>query len=220
MRDRRTPVAAIAPIAPIALLIVAFVLLGLDLAGQGGGGGSAHGAIELEGGIPIGIEHTPAGALAAADNYLAASSQTLEQDPPAFGGLVARVYAPANREQTLVEAQQLRLSDPVGMNNYGEGGRGLALVAARRLDSYTSSSATVTSWLAGFVWGPHLPPRQSWNLVDTTLAWSSGRWLVVSSQTDPTPAPVPAIVYVEGRNDSAAAFSRLAGMSAPFYGSG
>jgi hypothetical protein len=106
------------------------------------------------------------------------------------------------------------------MNNYGEGGRGLALVAARRLDSYTPSSATVTSWLAGFVWGPHLPPRQSWNLVDTTLTWSSGRWLVASSQTDPTPAPVPAIVYVEGRNDSAAAFSRLAGMTAPFYGSG
>jgi hypothetical protein len=93
-------------------------------------------------------------------------------------------------------------------------------VAARRLDSYTRNSATVTSWLAGFVWGPHLPPRQSWNLVDTTLTWSSGRWLVVSSQTDPTPAPVPAIVYVEGRNDGAAAFSRLAGMSAPFYGSG
>ena len=158
--------------------------------------------------------------VAAADNYLAASSQTLEQDPGAFGTLVARVYAPASREQTLAQAQQLRLSDPVGMNNYGEGGRGLALVAARRLDFYTRNSATVTSWLAGFVWGPHLPPRQSWNLVDTTLTWSSGRWLVVSSQTDPAPAPVPAIVYADGPNDSPAAFSRLAGMTAPFYGSG
>jgi hypothetical protein len=220
MRDRRVSSATIALAAVIALGVVAFVLLGLDLAGQGGSAGSSGGAIELEGGIPIGVEHTPAGVLAAADNYLAASSQALEQDPSAFGALVARVYAPANREQTLAQAQQLRLSDPVGMNNYGEGGRGLAVVAARRLDSYTPTSATVTSWLAGFVWGPHLPPRQSWNLVDTTLAWSSDRWLVVSSQTDPTPAPVPAIVCLDGANDSAAAFSRLAGMTAPFYGSG
>jgi hypothetical protein len=220
MRDRRVSSATIALTAVIALAVVAFVLLGLDLAGQSGGEGRAVGAIKLEGGVPIGVEHTPAGALAAADNYLAASSQALEQDPGAFGALVARVYAPANREQTLAEAQQLRLSDPVGMSNYSEGGRGLALVAARRLDSYTSDSATVTSWLAGFVWGPHLPPRQSWNLVDTTLAWSSGRWLVVSSQTDPMPAPVPAIVYVDGPNNGVAAFSRLAGMTAPFYGSG
>jgi hypothetical protein len=220
MRDRRTSIAAIALIVPIAVAVVAFVLLGLDLAGQSGGEGRAVGAIKLEGGVTIGVEHTPAGALAAADNYLAASSQTLEQDPSAFGALVARVYAPASREQTLAAAQQLRLGDPVGMNNYGEGGRGLAVVAARRLDSYTPASAMITSWLAGFVWGPHLPPRQSWNLVDTTLAWNSGRWLVVSSQTDPTPAPVPAIVFLDGHNGSSAAFSRLAGMTTPFYGSG
>jgi hypothetical protein len=220
MRARRVSSATIALTAVIALALVAFVLLGLELASRGGGGGSAAGAVELEGGVPIGVEHTPAGALAAADNYLAVSSQTLEQDPSGFAALVSRVYAPANREQTLAEAQQLRLGDPTGMANYGEGGHGLAVVAARRLDSYAPTSATVTSWLAGFVWGPHLSPRQSWNLVDTTLTWSSGRWLVVSSQTDPTPAPVPAIAYLDGANDSSAAFARLAGMTVPFYGSG
>jgi hypothetical protein len=204
----------------IALSFVAFVLLGLQLAGQGGGRGAATAAIELERGVPVGIKHSPGGALAAADNYLADSAQTLEQDPSAFGELVAKVYAPDQRAQTLAAAQQLRLGDPVGMSNYNAGGRGLAVVAARRLDRYTPSSATVTSWLAGFVWGPHVSPRQSWNLVDTTLVWRSGRWLVASSQTDPTPAPVPAIVYVDGHNDGLAAFSRLAGMTAPFYGSG
>jgi hypothetical protein len=220
VHGRRVSGATIALAATVALAVAAFVLLGLELAAQSGGEARAVGAIEIEGGVPIGVQHTPAGALAAADNYLAAASQALEQDPPAFGALVARVYVPANREQTLAQAQQLRLSDPVAMRNYAEGCRGLAVVAARRLDSYTPTSATVTSWLAGFVWGPRLPPRQSWNLVDTTLAWSSGRWLVVSSQTDPVPAPVPAIVYVDGHNDSAIAFSRLGGMTAPFYGSG
>jgi hypothetical protein len=207
-------------IALIAVSLVAFVLLGLDLARQSGGRGSATAAIALEGGVPVGVKRTPAGALAAADNYLADSAQTLEQDPTGFGELVAEVYAPNVRAQTLAAAQQLRLSDPAGMSNYNVGGRGLALVAARRLDHYTPSSATVTSWLGGFVWGPQLSPRQSWNLVDTTLVWRSGRWLVVSSQTDRTPAPVPAIVYVAGHSDSLAAFSALAGMTAPFYGSG
>jgi hypothetical protein len=217
MRDRR---ASDALVALIAVSLVAFVLLGLELVGQGGGRGPAIGAIELENGVPVGVKHTPGGALAAADNYLADSAQTLEQDPSAFDELVAKVYAPNARAQTLAAAQQLRLSDPMGMGNYGEGGRGLAVVAARRLDNYTSSSATVTSWLGGFVWGPHVSPRQSWNLVDTTLVWRSGRWLVVSSQTNPTPAPVPAIVYVAGHGDRLAEFSELVGMTAPFYGSG
>jgi hypothetical protein len=217
MRERR---ASVALIALSALSLVAFVLLGLELAGQSGGRGSATGAIELDRGVPVGTKHTPGGALAAADNYLADSAQTLEQDPPAFAELVATVYAPNARAETLAAAQQLRLSDPTGMGNYGEGGRGLAIVAARRLNHYTPASATVTSWLAGFVWGPHVSPRQSWNLVDTMLVWRSGHWLVMSSQTDPTPAPIPAIVFVDGHNDGTAAFSRLTGMTAPFYGSG
>lgn len=52
------------------------------------------------------------------------------------------------------------------------------------------------------------------------LRWQTGRWLVVASNVDATPAPVPSIVYVEGADDQAAAFARLAGMSAPFYGTG
>jgi hypothetical protein len=219
MGERRSGI-AVGVVVALALFILALVLFALSLGGGGGASPAASGAVELRDGVPVGVQRTPAGALAAADNYLAYASQTLEQDPAAFALLVAQAYAPASRAQALSEAQQLRLSDSVGVSNYTQGGRGLALVAARRLDSYTPSSATVTSWLAGFVWGPHLTPRQSWNLVDTTLVWSSGRWLVVSSQTDPTPAPVPAIVYVAAGNDAAAAFSRLAGMTAPFYGSG
>jgi hypothetical protein len=95
-----------------------------------------------------------------------------------------------------------------------------AVIAARRLDSYTPQQAKVTSWLGGFVWGPHLTPRQTWNLIDTTLRWQQGRWLVLRSDTETTPAPVPSIVYVDGENNHAAAFARLAGMTAPFYGTG
>ena len=54
--------------------------------------------------------------------------------------------------------------------------------------------------------GARLSPRQSWNLVDTTLSWQAGRWLVAAMNTERTPAPVPAIVFVDGDNNQSAAF--------------
>lgn len=220
MRELQAPRArpvTLALFAAGALLLVV-VIAGALLLGAGGGPTAGPQAVELINGVPVGVKDTPAGALAAADNYLALSSQSVEQDPSLFAALVAQVYAPEVRERTLAQAAQIRAADTQNMSNYQQGGRGIAVIAARRLDTYTPRSATVTSWLAGFVWGPRLSPRQSWNLIDTTLRWQSGRWLVTSSQTDRTPAPVPAIVYVNAGNDRSQAFSRLAGMTAPFYG--
>jgi hypothetical protein len=216
MRERTWPPSALAAVTVCVLALV--VLLSVLLV-RGGAGGSAAGAIELVGGVPVGVQHTRAGALAAADNYLALASQSVEQDPPVFAALVAQVYAPGLRAGTLAQAQRLRASDVQNMSNYREGGRGIAVIAARRLDSYTPQQATVTSWLGGLVWGPRLAPRQTWNLVDTTLQWQAGRWLVEASSTAPTLAPVPSIVYVDGGNDRAGVFARLAGMTGPFYGS-
>ncbi|MGA2321560.1 MAG: hypothetical protein ABSG95_12600 [Solirubrobacteraceae bacterium] len=220
MRERGLSALAAAAVAlgllALVLALLAAGVLGPDAAGRG----SAPGAIKLSHGVPVGVQDTPAGALAATDNYLALASQSVEQDPAVFAALVAQVYAPAVRNRTLAQAQKLRGADTQNMTNYRRGGHGIAVIAARRLDTYTPMAATVTSWLAGFVWGPALPPRQSWNLVDTTLRWQAGRWLVVSSDTDPTPAPVPSVVYVSAANDQSPAFGRLAGMTAPFYGTG
>ena len=214
-----SPAAAVA--VALALLTLVLTLLLASVLGPGRAGpGSVPGAIELSHGVPVGVEHARAGALAAADNYLALASQSIEQDPAVFAALVAQVYAPEARSRTLAQAQQLRTGDTQNMTNYQRGGHGIAVVAARRLDRYTPQLATVTTWLGGFVWGPSLSPRQTWNLVDTTLRWQAGRWLVVSSNTDPTPAPVPSVVYVNGPNDQAPAFGRIAGMTAPFYGTG
>jgi hypothetical protein len=213
--------AVVAAVVALALLALVLTLLLAGVLDPGGAGrGSVPGAVELSDGVPVGVQDTPAGALAAADNYLAIASQTVEQDPAMFAALVAQAYVPQARSRTLAQARQLRGSDTQNMTNYQQGGHGIAVIAARRLDSYTPQQATITTWLGGFVWGPHLSPRQSWNLVATTLRWHTGRWLVLSSDTDPTPAPVPSVVYVNGANDRSPAFSRLAGMTAPFYGTG
>jgi hypothetical protein len=220
MRERGfSAVAAVA--LPLSAVTLVLTLALLDVVGPGGSGpGSAPGPIALSDGVPVGVEQTRAGALAAADNYLALASQSIEQDPAVFAALVAQAYAPEIRGRTLAQAQQLRSGDTQNMTNYQQGGHAIAVIGARRLDSYTPAETTVTTWLGGFEWGPHLTPRQSWNLVDTALRWQAGRWLVVSSDTDATPAPVPSVAYVSGANDQAPAFARLTGMSAPFYGTG
>jgi hypothetical protein len=211
---------ALAGALAVSVLVVGLLLGGILGFGQAREPGASARAIELSSGVPVGVERTPAGALAAADNYLALASQSVEQDPSAFAALLAQAYAPEIRARTLAQARQLRSGDIQNMSNYAQGGRGIAIIAARRLDTYSPEQATVTSWLAGFVWGPRLSPRQTWNLVDTTLRWQAGRWLVVASNVDATPAPVPSIVYVSGANNRAAAFQRLAGMTGPFYGTG
>ena len=199
--------------------LAAGVLIGRATSGHADHASSA--AVVMIHGVAVGVLDTPAGALAAADNYLASASQSVEQDQAGFAALVAAVYAPASRASTLAQAAQARASDTTDMRNYAQGGRAVAVIAARRLDRYTPGRATVTSWLGGFVWGPQLSPRQSWNLVDTTVVWRRGRWLVVSMNTERAPAPVPSVVFVDGHSNQSSTFNaRLAGMTAPFYGAG
>jgi hypothetical protein len=184
------------------------------------GEGSSSDPIALVDGIPVGVSDTPAGALAADDNYLAIEAQTDAQDPRLFGALVATAFTPSARRTSLAQAAALRASDSSLISAYTAGARALAVVGARRLDSYSRARASVTTWLAGFVWGPTLQPRQTWNLVNSKLVWHDGRWLLAQVNVEATPAPVPSIVYVDGNNNRAAAFNALDGMTAPFYGAG
>src|SRR5271155_2119071 len=111
-------------------------------------------AVVINDGVPVGVRDTRAGALAAVDNYLAIASQTIEQNPGEFAALVDTVYTPGSRANTLKAAARARAADVTGMRNYAQGGRAVAVIAARRLTHYTPARATVTSWLGGFVWGP------------------------------------------------------------------
>jgi hypothetical protein len=176
--------------------------------------------INLVDGIPVGVADTPAGALAANDNYLAIEAQTDAQNPRAFQTLVATAFTPAAAQASLTQAAQLRASDSTLMGAYAAGAHALSVVGARRLDSYSPARATVTTWLAGFLWGPTLTPQQTWNLVATTLVWRHARWMVATLNVETTPAPVPSVVYVDGANNRVAAFNALDGMTAPFYGAG
>ena len=122
--------------------------------------------------MPVGVQDTRAGALAAADNYVAIASQTVEQNPVEFAQLVDTVYTPAARSGTLAQAARVRAADVADMRNYAQGGRAVAVIAARRLDRYTPGAgerdelARRVRLGSGALAAPELEPRRH----DTHLA--------------------------------------------------
>lgn len=182
---------------------------------------SSPNPIQTINGIPVGIQDSPAGALAAADNYVTESSETAPQNLSLYDRFVRTVYVPERQQATLSQVRQQRADDPE-IKNYQAGGKGVTFIAARRLDSYTPASATVTSWIEAVGWGPLQQPKQGWLLVATTLRWGNGRWLVETLDPSPSPAPTPALAAPSSpTNQTAAAFdSSLKAMSTPYYGTG
>jgi hypothetical protein len=217
-RGRRggSPQIAGALLGTLALLFVAGFLLGRAVAPAP----APPDVVNSIGGIPIGVDHSPAGALAAADNYVAVSYDSVERDPTRNARLIDTVYAAGIRASALSGAAAVRAQNPDAMSLWRHGGQNLSLVGARRLDYYGADAAQVTSWNADIFWGPGRAPKQAWVLTQTSLRWSGGRWLVTATSTLPTAGPVPALTpQASSANDSVAAFgSGLGGFTAPGYG--
>lgn len=214
-RGGRLPIGG-AVLITLVLLAVAGFLLGRALAPAAP---SRDPTLDVRG-IPAGIEHSPAGALAAADNYVSVSYDSVERDPAREARLIGTVYAPAIRSSALAGAASVRARSPAAMRLWAHGGRNVSLIGARRLDYYRGDDAQVTTWNADVFWGPGRPPKQAWVLTQTSLRWNGARWLVRQTTTLPTAGPVPAVTPQAGSaNDTPAAFATgLDGFSAPAYG--
>ena len=210
---------AVKPLGFIALLMG--VVVGCFAAGRATvTAGGRPNPIVLERGIPVGVQRTRQGAVAAADEYLAVEQETVERNPARFASLVQVAYAPTIRQSTLAAGAAERRSDPAGMTLWADGGQSLTLIGASRLDWYGGGGAQVTSWAAQVFWGPGRAPTQAWALAQTTLAWRNGRWLVLTMRALADPAPSPAALSAaDPRNDTSAAFdSQLRGFTPVSYG--
>jgi hypothetical protein len=72
----------------------------------------------------------------------------------------------------------------------------------------------------GSYWGQNLVPTQYWAVADLTLRFLGGRWRVTALD-ERLPGPVPARTVGTTAAASAGTWRRaLAGMSAPYYGTG
>lgn len=198
---------------------VVLVLIGIGGGSFGAGRSTVADAskpnpLALDHGVPVGVVRTPAGALAAADNY-AAAGITASVDPVALRGFATAVLDPALRARFLTDG--LALAGRVGPPT---GGRVLGLVIAHRLERYVAGRAEVTTWALGTYWDGGVLPTQDWALVDVSLRWSGERWLITSLQ-ESIPGPVPALVPGSPSARSPSVWDRwLSRMSGPLYGDG
>lgn len=183
---------------------------------------SSTALIALAHGIPVGVVDTPAGALAATDNYVASEDNAL-LSPFLLRQVVDTDWSPPERSVELSGrlASAALASTPAGLGN----ARLTAAVAGHRLDAFSARSARVSVWHEVTVWSsapPVMsPPAQHWSLDTVGLVWDNDRWLVASHTVAPPSAtPVPAWTSGAPSDRTNQAFTgRLAGMSAPYYGS-
>jgi hypothetical protein len=172
--------------------------------------------IRLEHGVPVGVLDTRAGALAAADNYLASEDEAL-LSADGTRRVVDAIWAPADRAVELV--QPFPAAGLAGKPATFAGLKLTAAVAADKLESYTPQTAQIAVWHEITIWSPTVAPTQRWTLDTVTLVWDSGRWLV--AQRSPAPdskTPVPSWTSGGPPDRTSRAFdARLAGMSAPYY---
>ena len=222
MTERRWPLVLAALVAALVVAGGAFAI-GRSTAPESAAPTSPAGRPALTqtvAGVTIGVARSRAGALAASDNYVAAATQNVVQDPSQYEQLVRRAYAPSYQQTALQDAKETRQRSPRLAALYGSGGKTVVLVGARRLDSFNGIEATTTSWVGGVTWGSDEDTQQSWNLVETTLRWDGQRWLVTKLAGASRPAPTPRIVgFDTAESRTSAAFEReLRGMSAPVYG--
>jgi hypothetical protein len=179
---------------PVGLLaVLAGVPAGCFAAGRATvSAGGRPNPIVLERGIPVGVQHTREGALAAADEYLALEQESVERDPARFASLVETDFAPSIRHTTLAAAASDRQADLGGMALWADGGQSFTVIAASRLDRYRSVAAGITSWAGQVFWGPERAPTEAWALARITLGWRNGRWVVRAMRGLGDPAPSPA----------------------------
>jgi hypothetical protein len=173
--------------------------------------------IRLVDGVPVGVIDTPVGAIAAAENYLASEDDALLSSDE-IRRVVGTVWAPGERGVEL--AQPFPAAALAGKAATFPGLRLAAAVAGAKLESYAPQSAQVLVWHEITVWSASVAPTQRWSLDTVTLVWDGGRWLVASRAAAPdSETPVPAWTSGTRQDGTSEAFdTRLAGMSAPYYG--
>lgn len=170
--------------------------------------------LALEHGMPLGVLETPAGALAAADNYVAIGISA-SLDPGQLRQFADTVIDASARARFISTSQSFAQSGgpPVGA-------RVIADVIAHRLESYRGGTAEVAAWALGSYWEGGLQPTQYSALVQLSLRWSGDRWQL-ASVSESLPGPVPSLVAAPIEDRSAAVWDRdLSGMVAPYYGDG
>jgi hypothetical protein len=139
------------------------------------------GARRMDGDVPVGYAHTPAGAVAAATNY----SQALEPfwlNPPRYRAALQAIAVPSEREQMLAQADVEFgnvENDTGAMSNAAKGVREALVTVplSYHVQAYTSSRAVVEIWSVSVIAEDKvLGPTQTWADQTVVLKWVGDDW--------------------------------------------
>ncbi|HZD72588.1 MAG TPA: hypothetical protein VE776_01640 [Actinomycetota bacterium] len=165
-------------------------------------------------GVPVGWDHSEAGAVGAATNYTAVlASSELMFDDARRGAAVETVAAPQARARLARELENQAKLIAASFFGIQDADAALAEVVASkvvfqtipvryRLDAYDGDSARVSIWQTG-VGGyqdSSLPPQEAWGMTTVRLQWIDHDWketgatvtdgpVPVADSNPPTPAP-------------------------------
>jgi hypothetical protein len=162
---------ALAPAAPAPAATPAVTA---GVAGVGAGG--------VAQGIPVGYEHSQAGAAQAAGNFLAALGGYLALDPARAKAALDQVADPRDRPRLEASlASSLQADESLwGIQTAARQGRRVLLTQtplAYRVDAYTPAQATVRVWLVTSVGVENRQRLEaSYGIGSATLAWLDGDW--------------------------------------------
>jgi hypothetical protein len=150
--------------------------------------------------VPVGYQHSKAGAVAAAANYAKVLSSELILDKASRRKAIDTLAAPEARarQQRAFDRAVASLVKGLGVKD-GAAADGTVLLRAVpvgwRMEAYTGDRATVAIWVtsvAGSLGGPPggVPVQEGWGTTTVKLRWVGGDWKQLESTTTEGPAPV------------------------------
>jgi hypothetical protein len=155
-------------------------------------------------GVPVGWDHSEAGAVGAATNYTAAlASSELMFDAARRVAAVETIAAPQARERLRRDLEDQAKVIAASFFGLQDGDTALAQVQAGkvvfqtipvryRLDAYDGTHARVSIWQTG-VGGyqdSSLPPQEAWGMTTVQLQWIDKDWKETGATVSDGPVPV------------------------------
>jgi hypothetical protein len=150
--------------------------------------------------VPVGYQHSEAGAVAAAANYAKVLSSELILDKASRRKAIDTLSAPEARarQQRAFDRAVASLAKGLGVKDGGAADGTVLLRAVPvgwRLEAYTGDRATVAIWVtsvAGSLGGSPggVPVQEGWGTTTVELRWVAGDWKQLQSTTTEGPAPV------------------------------
>ncbi len=166
---------------------------------------SQVGPARSDNGVPVGYQHSPQGAVAAATNYTAVLSSNLILDQASRQAAIGTLAAPEARAglESVFAKTVPAITKALGNAGTGSaaGGTGASggkvvlrfIPVGWRLERYDATSARVSIWATGIGGSLNLngvPVQEGWGITTVDLRWTDNDWKETSATTRDGPVPV------------------------------